>query len=215
MIKYLLKFVSKEDHANTLLDGTLFMRPACYYHKLENGQGDVCESAVSHEICMYKHSHVPIYCTYAVDEKDMIGGVVDISGQCIRDFKCENGYVVIIDFSQFEQILPTLQSKGAEVDAGLVHYHKLTFDDMAYLIGDTTPKNLFLKPPFFSYQKEFRIIVCQEVYKMGEPPIDHVMYHFPQDLRDIAVSRKISSFKQGDRYLINLEQETIMPIPQI
>jgi len=34
-IKYLIKFVSKRDYAESLLDGNLFMHTAHYYHELE------------------------------------------------------------------------------------------------------------------------------------------------------------------------------------
>ena len=59
MIKYLLKFVKEKEHARTLLDGALFMRPACYYHRLELGQGDTREAALSHKSCIFRHCTVP------------------------------------------------------------------------------------------------------------------------------------------------------------
>lgn len=46
MIRYLLKFVSKLEYAQMLVDGKLFMRPASYYRRLEMGQGDMGEGAV-------------------------------------------------------------------------------------------------------------------------------------------------------------------------
>lgn len=204
MIKYLFKFVSERAHADFLLDGNLFMRPACYYHKIEAGQGDLGEAAISHDICVYKHSHVPIYCAYAVDELDIIGGTVAVSERCVKDFNCENGYVVIIDFQKFDQALTTLLSHGYEVDVGLVNYHKLTFEDTGELLCDNTPKNLFVKRPSFSYQKEFRIVVCREVYKVGEPPIDHITYCFPHNLRDMAVCKEVAQFeRKGDYFLLS------------
>lgn len=204
MIKYLLKFVSEQVHAEALLNGKLFMRPACYYHKIEMGQGDIYEAALSHEMCIYKHSRVPIFCTYAVDGKEIIDGSFTVSERCIADFKCENGYVVILDFQKFEQALSTLLSGGYEVDGGLVNYHKLTFEDMGELIGDNTPKNLFVKHPYFFYQKEFRIVVCREVYTLENRPVDSIVYQFPHDLKNIAVCKKVNEFKQDDHYLFQL-----------
>ncbi len=39
----MIKFVSQKSHADMLVAGKLFMRPASYYHKQELGQGDVFE----------------------------------------------------------------------------------------------------------------------------------------------------------------------------
>ena len=62
-IKYLIKFVSKKNYAEDLVAGKLFMRPASYYHILEQrmgaGQGDLGEAGIVDGICIYKHSHVP------------------------------------------------------------------------------------------------------------------------------------------------------------
>lgn len=204
MIKYLLKFVTKINYAELLLNGELYMRPACYYHALEMGQGDIAEAGISHDLCIYKHSRVPIFCTYAVEEEEITGDSFTVSERCIKDFKCENGYVVIIDFQKFESALPTLISDGYEVDAGLVTYHKLTYEDTGKLIADDTPKNLFIKHPFFSYQKEFRIVVCRELYKQNDCPINQHTYKFPHDLRNMATCKKVSDAKEGSQYIFRL-----------
>ena len=62
MIKYLIKFVSEEQHAEDLLDGNLFMYPAGHYHTLELGRGDIREGALSDSICFYQYINYPIYC---------------------------------------------------------------------------------------------------------------------------------------------------------
>ena len=50
MIKYLVKFLKDEAHADDLMNGTLFMRCAEYYHMLEEtkgpGQGDLREGSI-------------------------------------------------------------------------------------------------------------------------------------------------------------------------
>ena len=204
MIRYLLKFVFEKAYAEALLNGELFMRPACYYHKLEMGQGDIYEAALSHDMCVYKHSRVPVFCACAVNDREITDDSFAVSERCIKDFKCENGYVVILDFQKFEQALSTLLSSGYEVDGGLVNYHKLTFEDMGELIGDNTARNLFVKHPYFSYQKEFRIVVCREVYKLGDRPVDSIIYRFPRDLTGIAVCKEVAEFKQDAHYLFHV-----------
>ena len=49
MIKYLIKFVSQKSHADMLVAGELFMRPASYYHNLELGQGDIREAFFAYQ----------------------------------------------------------------------------------------------------------------------------------------------------------------------
>lgn len=57
-IKYLIKFVSKRDYGESLLDGKLFMHTAHYYHELEKkygpGQGDLREGNVIPGIAIYQ-----------------------------------------------------------------------------------------------------------------------------------------------------------------
>lgn len=208
MIKYLLKFVNQEAHAKTLLAGQLFMRPAGYYHALEQGQGDLREAAISHNVCIYKHAMVPIYCMYAISDTDINTNRILISQKCIHDFKCENGYIVIIEFSEFENKLRTLNSNGYEVDAGLVKYRILSLSDTQELLIDNTVKNLFVKHPAFSYQKEFRVIVAKQLYKPGDPPVDNITYRFSCALSPSkAQVIPISCLEQtDDYYVIQLEK---------
>lgn len=170
MVKYLLKFVREKEHAEALCAGELFMRPACYYHHLEQGQGDLRETAISHSQCIYKKCTVPIYCMYAVEDSDISNGTALLSAECIRDFKCEDGYVAVVDFHEFETNLRTLNSNGYEVVGGLVNYHCLSQSDTQKLLVDNSTRNLFMKHPVFSYQKEFRIVVNKiSVYARGTP----------------------------------------------
>ena len=206
-IKYLLKFVKDKKYAEQLLDGTLYMRPADYYHKEEKGkigQNDIREAAVSSMIQVYKHGHCPIYCMTAVREDDIVDGQYIISEKCIQDFECETGYIVILKFDIFEERLRTLLSEGYCVCGGLVDYHIITFDEMGKLMGDDSPKNLFIKHPYFSYQKEFRIVVCKELYNLNEPMIDHKKYIFPSSLRDFAIYRSIPELYHNGQHVLPL-----------
>ena len=101
MIKYLIKFVSKKDHADTLLDGKLYMNAAAYYRNLEVGQGDECEGAISHNVKIFKNDDFYVYCMYAVQDNDLNENLILINEKTINDFKCSNGYLVLIKYDEF------------------------------------------------------------------------------------------------------------------
>ena len=204
MIKYLLKFVAEKNHAEVLLNGTLFMRPASYYWHLEQGQGDINETAIIPFARIYKHSRLPIYCMYSVMDTDIVDNTITVSGRCIKDFKCEDGYVVIIDYPQFAKRLKTLKSWGFEVQGKLVYYHVLTNADTTMLLNDNTPRNVFIKHPYFAYQKEYRITVCHEIYKLGQLKLDHKEYEFSTNIRDIAYVQKVPRPKADGKYILSL-----------
>lgn len=46
-IVYLLKFASKEEYINDLIDGCLYMNVAGYYHGLPGEQGDPLEASLA------------------------------------------------------------------------------------------------------------------------------------------------------------------------
>lgn len=208
MVKYLLKFVREKEYAEALCAGELFMRPACYYHHLEQGQGDLREAAISHSQCIYKKSTIPIYCMYAVGDSDISNGTALISAECIWDFKCEDGYIVVVDFREFENKLRTLNSNGYEVVGGLVNYHRLSQSDTQKLLGDDSVRNLFVKHPVFSYQKEFRVVVNKSVYMLGETPVDYIKYHFSEPLSvDKVTIVSVKHLKrEKQNYIIQLKK---------
>jgi hypothetical protein len=204
MIKYLIKFVQREEHADMLISGKLFMRPVKYYHNLELGQGDKSEAGILDGIAIYKDTTIPIYCLYSVEQDEIVNGIITINKQLIDDFKCENGYLVVIKYDDFEKCLYTVETNGYELNAGKVTYAYRTMDTLEMLINDKTGKSLFIKHPYFSRQKEYRIAVAKKVYGINEKPIDSVIYNFATDLKDITTKLSISSLKSvGDNYCIN------------
>ena len=201
-IKYLIKFVAKRSYAKDLLQGKLFMHPATYYHNLAEtagaGQGDLGEASIVPGLCIYKYYHLPIYCMYAVLDSDIKNGETLIDGRCISDFHCSDGFAVLIDFSQFEPMLYNVKTEGYELEAGLVTYHALTQADLGPLMIDDTPRNLFIKRPGFLYQKEFRIVICKQIYRDGEPPVYEKVYWLDHALDAIAKIIPISSLRKRD-----------------
>ena len=91
----LLKFTIEESHAIDLLNGKLFMRPACYYWDLEKGQGDLREGAVSPIGQIYKNPNYAIFCFSYVEDTDIKDGKVEIDKKLVDDC-AKNGFVTII-----------------------------------------------------------------------------------------------------------------------
>ncbi len=204
-IRYLIKFVSKLQYAEDLINGKLYMRPASYYHHLELGQGDIREAALSGELAIYKNSTIPIYCLYSVLQEEIINGAICVSKRVIHDFGCEHGYAVILDYQKFEPLLSHVKTNGYQLDAGLVNYHRITHADFGTLFTDKTLLNLFVKHPYFSYQREFRIVIAKQVYRYNEPPIDHTEYWFEGDLKSLSRIVDISMIPViDDSYLLRL-----------
>lgn len=52
-IVYLLKFASKEEYINDLIDGCLYMNGAGYYHGLPEEQGDPLEASLAYGMGIY------------------------------------------------------------------------------------------------------------------------------------------------------------------
>ncbi len=201
MLKYFIKFVSKHEHAQMLLQGNLFMRPASYYHGLKLGQGDSREGTLSNSAMIRMNTQYAIYCLYSVYENDIDNGYIRIDTKCIKDFCGGNGYAVIIDCERFESFLPTLDTAGYRLCSGEVQYHIIRSDEFITLANNKNALNLFVKHPAFAYQKEYRLIVFETL------PLkcDHKIYSFNRPIRNIAKDINISSLDSvDDNYLIPL-----------
>jgi hypothetical protein len=198
MIKYLIKFVSRLEHAKMLQDGHLFMRPMPYYRLLEEGQGDELEGAISHSIFMFKNTQWPIYCFYSVDDSDVISnGNIKIDKRCIDDFKCKDGYIVIINFSEFEKMLPIIDTEGYQLTAGKVSYRNIAFEELANLMKKETLDNVFVKRPKYSYQKEYRIVITKNI----STDVYEVVYKMDSDIKNISNIINVSNLKIVDNNL--------------
>lgn len=168
MLKYLIKFVSQEKYADELMNGKLFMRCAQYYHDLERrhgaGQGDLREGVIFPGHAIYKNTSIPIFCLYSVDETDIVEDMIHIPNKVIKDFGCEQGFLVLIDFDGFEEALTSCDTHGYALKGGRVTYGTPSMSLSQYfLTDDHQALNLLVKSEYFSYQKEYRIIVCQQL----------------------------------------------------
>lgn len=156
-IKYLIKFTSKCEYAQDLMNGKLFMNQADFFHNIENGQGDVREATFSNTSMAYIGANNPIYCIYIVYNSQIIDNKIAIDNRIIEDFNAK--YAVIVDYDSFIERLSNKELiTNYAISFGPVSYRVLSIDDSKeMLLGKKSA--LFYKHPYFSYQQEFRITV--------------------------------------------------------
>lgn len=158
-IKYLIKFCAKEQYADDLICGKLYMNAAAYYRHLEKGQGDVREGAISDSVAFFKNGNRLVYCLYSVMATDIVNGKTVISKRVIDDFECANGWAVIIEYEPFLKALSALDNEGHSWESGPVSYGRIAHVQTEHFLVSHDMTNLFIKHPDFAYQKEYRIVV--------------------------------------------------------
>lgn len=178
---YLLKFVSEYSHAIDLLTGILFTRPAAYYISLEQqGQGDWQEATIISGMDSYKNFNMPIFCMTGVQE-EVKDGIYKFDNRIIRDFQCENGYVVIIRYDDFIEKLPKFD-EGKRGYLGYVDYREIKQDEELIFLIDSTGLNLRIKRPDLYYQHEYRLVFPEHLYQPTEKAILFKKYTLTNDL---------------------------------
>ncbi len=159
---YLIKFVSKREFADDLINGNFYMNIAKYFHRLEGMQGDQAEAAVSYQSMIFKNTHAPIFCMYTVYTDQMVNGCVKVPKKVIEDFKAT--YAVVINAQRLELLLSSNKLQTYFGFAfGVVGYKILTPEDTIALFQDKHMTNLFIKRPYFLQQQEYRIAVNEYV----------------------------------------------------
>ena len=166
----LAKFISNGDangksYADILLDGDIYMRSASHfvhqeYIQQEKGQGDQAEGIALG--IMHCGINRPIYCLYTIWNSDCTGQQnknTVISSRIIEEFcQGESGYIVLIDYPKLVERIQTVGLGGYAVLCQPVIYGQLSIEEQMKLLTKAPEKFLLFKSPFFSYQKEFRII---------------------------------------------------------
>ncbi len=209
MIKYLIKFTSKENYAEDFLNGKLYMHSARYYHELErkgkHGQGDIREGSVFSNIAIYKNLGYAIYCTYAVEEEEILNNRIVIDEKVINDFHCENGYLVLTDYAKFDSLLPTCSTEGYALSHGKINYGFTTLELSKHLFTENVADNLFIKDPYFKYQHEYRIIVYESISSSESPNLSKV-YTIPGGIRRFSMKLSVNNLtKNGHSYALDLK----------
>ena len=223
MISYLIKFVSKEKNADSLLNGDLFMRCAYYYHDLERkkgrGQGDIWEAMAFPGLGIYTHADLPIYCLYTVEETEIADNTIRIPNLVIQDFGCEQGYLVLIDFYEFEKALPVCDTHGYQMNGRSVIYGTPSEElSRKFFADDPGAMNLFVKSEAFSHQKEYRLVVYHPIpwhshmemmdgmeVRVCDTDEMNVTYSIPGGIHDIARKFAVASLtKTETEYLLHI-----------
>lgn len=172
-IKYLVKFVTEESHANDLLDGKLFMRPSRYFRSLESenldhSRGDQTEGAIFADargtavnyLGIFQNDDLPIFCTYTVYENDIADNRIAISKKVVEEFNCEQGFAVLIDYLGFKQDLEKIkETQGINYCEHTVLYQPPSRDRSKEMFVNGTVENLFYKSPRYQYQREHRVVM--------------------------------------------------------
>ena len=167
-IKYIIKFIRKEKYAEEFMNNrTFYANPVGFFLNLEEGQGDNAEASIIDKpldkvskdiqvIDMKNGTYIPVFCCYAVTDKDINGTcIINIDKRCINDFfDGKEGVAVVVEFDSFIKSV----NSCIEVDKhGRVQYTKaITFDEtVAYSLDPYLA--VFRKKDKFDYQKEYRI----------------------------------------------------------
>lgn len=208
MIKYVAKFVSKEEYADQLLQGQLYMRPAKFFRDLERekgaGQGDAHEGEIFPDFAMFKNIYYPIYCLYTITQEDIVDGKVVIDKQVVEDFGCEDGFVVIIDFEKFDEELHHAETEDGGLLGSKVKYGQISRDLIEFLIKSDTPESLRIKKDRFKHQKEYRIILEKNLDE-EYPDKDYFICKLRNPIADYSQKVKISSLVKTEKgYQLNL-----------
>ena len=181
-IKYLVKFVPEYPYAECLVDGCLFMRPAMYFHQLEEGQGDEMEGAIDNSnenIALYKGWSYPIYCLYSVfdGDYDLEKQKYKVSSKAIHDFKCEDGFAVVLDPIPLLAILKKNVRAGQQLEYDLVNYANTSPNNTLQNLLDSNGRTLFTKAPKFKHQHEFRIVLPKALFAYPKDMTEHEAHH--------------------------------------
>jgi hypothetical protein len=215
MIKYLLKITAKKKYAEDLIAGKLYMNCAEYYQHMQNGikgQADPMEAAVSSTSMMFINPLCPIYCMYQVEDSEVKLGKISVSKCAIEEFCAANGYIVLIPYDSFVERLNTCDTNGHGLYYGSVRYGSIDLSLTKKLFHESGIKQLFIKGKNFSIQKEYRIVVCEQLsHKLVNEEIDgksvpvekgfdHKIYEIPQGFTDVMQLYNVSQLECDDEY---------------
>lgn len=162
-IAYLLKFAPKEAYIDDLMDGRLYMNAADYYHGLPGEQGDPLEASLAYGMGIYANWLLPIYCMFMVREGDIVDNAVVISMRMIDEFRCADGWIGIVRYDRFEQLLNLKFDSGNGISLHSPVFYGAPAPSVTDEVFQGIPLNLVIKTPKYAYQREYRIIGSQPV----------------------------------------------------
>lgn len=158
-IAYLIKFVTKYEHAKDMIDGKLYMRTANFYRtRFESDSKDPYEGSVSHSQMIFKGTNHYIFSTYFIT-RTMIKENASIPEKLIKHFGCLDGYIVLIKFDCFCILLQNSNEKTFSLTGFKISYGSiLNINLTKELILDETFKSLSIKPKKYTEENEYRFV---------------------------------------------------------
>lgn len=162
-IVYLLKFAPKEAYIDDLMSGRLYMNAAGYYHGLPGEQGDPLEASLSYGMGIYAHWLLPIYCMFTVQESDIVNNAVVITKRMIEEFRCHDGWIGIVRYDGFEQLLNRKTGSGNDISFHRSVFYGAPTPSLTGEMLQGVPWNIIIKMPKYAYQREYRIVGTQPV----------------------------------------------------
>lgn len=165
-IRYLVKFIPEEKFIDSLImEGELFLRPLSYYAHLEKEQSDCIRGDITEGLLLYcARICSPIYCTYAVFDKEVLPKGIIINKRAPQSFFGEKkGYFAVINYNDFISQLNADCFDGYSCTCGLVLYGSLSWEKQKHLFVTEPWQAAFVKPSKFSYQQEFRLLVHRNI----------------------------------------------------
>lgn len=212
-VQYLIKLVSQKSYADALCNGDLFMHSAEYYHQFEDqGQGDKREASIFAEARIYRGSQYPIYCMTTVFSDDIKNSRILISKRMVEDFNCNDGYAVLINYLRFQEKVKMMDTRDAPHYENTVQYGIPSPELSKKWFCSSSLDHLFVKHPYFSYQKEYRIIVLDPLPpRIEKAPLDGMVvdfvyydtsrtYHIPGGIHDFSTVYSIADLPNDADY---------------
>lgn len=178
-IKYLIKFVEKEEYADGMMQGVLYMNSIDYFRCGDKGQCngiyDLVEAFLS--IGMAGGVNYPCFCMYAAYEDECDDRGIRINSMFLKKLGARFKWCVVIEASKFESLItdkncPKVEEctylSASSFDYGLITYKDINQMDEVeridrFFSGDF--RHLFQKQHKFQYQQEYRIVVFKSCKK--------------------------------------------------
>ena len=188
-IKYLIKFVTNEEHAQALQNGNLFMRPIVSYIKMYYDEyfkshpaydditfneyaktysgciGDLREGTVIPNVRMLTNIDLPVFSMTLIYDSQTATNEHEqfiFLNKHLIDNLIDSNYThcLIIKYSEFKQNIDKINSSEINLAMNSVIYdNSITTESMNARFGFKCANSIFYKHPDFSYQSEFRLVL--------------------------------------------------------
>lgn len=99
------------------MDGRPYMNAAGYHHGLPGEQGNPLEAFLAHGTGICANWLLPICYIHTVRENNIAGNTVKISMRIIREFRCAEGRIGIVQHGRFELLADGHIAKDEDVYA--------------------------------------------------------------------------------------------------